>query len=357
MQLIINRAEGPDMATVDVTVMGAGVFGLSVAYACLGRGARVRVIDPNGVGAGASGGIVGALAPHVPENWNAKKAFQLESLLMQGAFWKGVDDLSGLASGYARNGRLQPLADAQALALAHARAQTAVALWSDKASWTVQAASNADWSPPSPSGHVVFDTLSGLLHPAKATASLAGAVTALGGEIVTAGAVQGQTVWATGWADLQGMTAQHHRLVGNGIKGQAALLDFDATGLPQLFADTLHIVPHNDGTVAIGSTSERAFDDDTATDTQLDDIVERAKSALPILADAKIIKRWAGVRPRSRSRAPILGEHPFKARDFIANGGFKIGFGMAPKVGHVMADLILENRDTIPNDFKPERSL
>jgi len=37
-----------------------------------------------------SGGIVGALAPHVPENWNAKKDFQLGSLLMSQAFWAGV---------------------------------------------------------------------------------------------------------------------------------------------------------------------------------------------------------------------------------------------------------------------------
>jgi len=58
------------MATVDVTVRGAGVFGLSVAWACAKRGASVRVIDPYGVASGASGGIVGALAPialpHLP---------------------------------------------------------------------------------------------------------------------------------------------------------------------------------------------------------------------------------------------------------------------------------------------------
>ena len=46
----------------DVTVRGAGVFGLSVAWACARRGAKVRVIDPFGPAAGASGGIVGALA-------------------------------------------------------------------------------------------------------------------------------------------------------------------------------------------------------------------------------------------------------------------------------------------------------
>ena len=32
------------MARVDVTVRGGGIFGLSIAWACLQRGARVRVI-------------------------------------------------------------------------------------------------------------------------------------------------------------------------------------------------------------------------------------------------------------------------------------------------------------------------
>ncbi|MEO0665142.1 MAG: FAD-dependent oxidoreductase, partial [Pseudomonadota bacterium] len=84
------------MASVDVSIRGAGVFGLSIAWACLQAGARVEVVDPNGVAAGASGGIVGALAPHVPENWNAKKAFQLDSLLRAEPFWAGVEAVGGI---------------------------------------------------------------------------------------------------------------------------------------------------------------------------------------------------------------------------------------------------------------------
>jgi len=75
------------MAIADITVMGAGVFGLSVAFACARRGTKVQVIDPAGVAAGASGGLVGALAPHVPEQWNDKKAFQFDSLIMAEQFW------------------------------------------------------------------------------------------------------------------------------------------------------------------------------------------------------------------------------------------------------------------------------
>ncbi|MDP3862793.1 MAG: FAD-dependent oxidoreductase, partial [Phaeovulum sp.] len=64
------------MATADVTVRGGGVFGLSVAWECARRGAKVRLIERARIGAGSSGGVVGALAPHVPEQWNPKKQFQ-----------------------------------------------------------------------------------------------------------------------------------------------------------------------------------------------------------------------------------------------------------------------------------------
>jgi len=85
------------LAMIDVTVMGAGVFGLSVAYVCARRGARVRVVEKRTLAAGASGGPLGALAPHVPGNWNVKKEFQFNSLLMAGSFWRGIEQVSGLA--------------------------------------------------------------------------------------------------------------------------------------------------------------------------------------------------------------------------------------------------------------------
>lgn len=333
------------MATIDVTVMGAGVFGLSVAYACALRGASVRVIDPNGIASGSSGGLIGALAPHVPENWNDKKAFQFDSLIMADAFWRKVSDLAGADVGYFRSGRLQPLADDRAVELARARALSAQNLWQGKAVWTVEAAGGYTWMPPSPSGLVVHDTLSGLIHPRRATRALADAVVALGGEVVREGATVGKIVWATGWAGMK-------EIGGNGVKGQAALLRYDAIGQPQLFADALHIIPHGDGTVAVGSTSEREFDAPFQTDAALDDVLARAYAAFPVLAGAEVVERWAGVRPRSKSRAPILGLHPIRTGEYIANGGFKIGFGMAPKVGEVMADFILDGHDAIPEGFR-----
>jgi glycine/D-amino acid oxidase-like deaminating enzyme len=125
---------------------------------------------------------------------------------------------------------------------------------------------------------------------------------------------------------------------------------------PQLFDGGVYIVPHGDGTTAVGSTTEREFSG-LETDAQLDGVIATACAALPALADARVIARWAGLRPRTRSRAPMLGAHPLHPGQLIANGGFKIGFGMAPKVGEVMADLILDGRDAIPPGFRPEASL
>lgn len=336
----------------DVTIRGAGVFGLTIAWEALQRGARVRVIDPGGPGAGASGGIVGALQPHTPDPWNAKKQFQLDSLLMAEALWSSVEAVSGIATGYGRVGRLMPLMSGREVDLAQERVAAARSHWAGLAEWEVVSAEEAgNWRPPSPTGFLVRDTLSAIVHPRRATESLAGAVTALGGEIVGEGPDEGPVVWANGWQGLLYLGTALGKPVGNGVKGQAALLDHNAAGSPQCYADGLHIVPHLDGTVAIGSTSEREFDVPDATDAQLDGLLERATVLMPILKGARIRSRWAGVRPRAASRAPLLGPWPQRPGHFIANGGFKIGFGMAPKCAKIMADLVLDGRDSIPKDF------
>jgi len=334
---------------MDVTIRGAGIFGLSIGWACAARGARVRVVDPYGIGAGSSGGIVGALSPHVPENWNEKKAFQLKSLLMAESWWTDAARAGGGDPGYRRSGRLQPIPDQAALERAREREAGAATLWQGQAIWTVVPHTATDgWEPSGPSGFLIHDTLSARINPRAALDCLALAITARGGEIVPAADDEGAVVWATGYHDLARMG-----VAGAGVKGQAALFRLDRRDAAQLLVDGLHVVPHDDGTVAIGSTSERDWSDPATTDHQLDALIEKARRLAPPLADAPVIERWAGVRPRSRSRAPLIGPHPAEAGAFIANGGFKIGFGMAPLIAEVMADLILDGTDRIPDDFRP----
>ena len=346
------------MARPDLTIMGAGIFGLSIAWAATLRGAKVRVIEAHAIGAGSSGGPVGSLSPHVPEAWNAKKAFQLESLLMAERWWNVVAHASNLPTGYGRTGRLQPLANARAVQIAVTRQATARTLWQGHAVWQVVSTTGAGWEPQSPCGQMVQDTLTARLNPNQALTALAAAITARGGEIIIGNSKpNGPTIWATGAAGLSDLSAFVAQPAGGGVKGQALLLQHDARTLPQLFVDGLHIVPHANGTVAIGSTSEPTWTDPHSTDAQLDALHQKAIAACPILADAPVITRWAGIRPRAKSRAPMLGAWPNRPDHFIANGGFKIGFGMAPKVAETMADLVLDNINTIPPEFRVDTSL
>jgi glycine/D-amino acid oxidase-like deaminating enzyme len=47
-----------------------------------------------------------------------------------------------------------------------------------------------------------------------------------------------------------------------------------------------------------------------------------------------------------------MGKWPGRPEHYVMNGGFKIGFGMAPKMAEVMADLVLEGREAIPDGFR-----
>jgi glycine/D-amino acid oxidase-like deaminating enzyme len=336
------------MARVDLTVRGGGITGLAIAWEAARRGARVRLIEAVRIGAGASGGLVGALAPHAPDQWTETKAFQLRALLAGPAFWAEVEAVSGLPTGYARTHRWQPLADAAAVALAETRTAAAESLWQGQASWRVIPRPDHPFAPVSATGLLIEDTLTARLHPRRALAALAAAIRAKGGAVIEGEAeAEGPVIWATGVAGLTALAA------GQGVKGQAA--SFTCPGFeaaPQVYAGGLHIVPHADGTVAIGSTSETLWTDPTGTDDQLEALIAKARATLPILADAPVLERWAGLRPRAKSRQPVLGAWPGRPGQFVANGGFKIGFGIAPEVARVMVDLVLEGRDGVPTGFR-----
>ncbi len=349
----------------DVLVIGAGIWGLACAFACLRRGLSVIVAEAEIPGAGASGGPVGALSPHLPDPWTAQKAFQRDALLAAGSWWGEVQAAGGIDPGYSRPGRLMPIASRAARARAEARAAGAFRNWAGEARWEVLGpGSRADWLDASaaPFG-VIFETLSARIEPRAAIAALVAAVVRMGGEIRTGwraisvlerGAdfeqgriAAGATIVAAGCGG-PALTA----LPGRGVKGQAAVVAAEVPAdAPLIFVDGLYIVPHPGGRVAVGSTSEQGWSDATAIDGQLEALLERARSICPRLAGAAVIERWAGIRPRAARPEPMLGPVPGRSGVYVAAGAFKTGFGLAPSVGEVLADFVEGRTPELPEGF------
>lgn len=344
-----------------ITVIGGGIFGLSCAWEITRRGAAVTLIEARAIGAGSSGGTVGALAPHAPENWNDKKQVQLDALIAAQDWWADIARIGGTDPGYLRAGRIQPVPDQRTLDRCADRVRAARQHWPEWAEMTLTDSPGTPLICDSPTGVWLHDTLTARLSPRAAGAALAAALRAAGGTIITGqhatpDDIDGPALWATGAAGLHDLSADLNRPIGNGVKGQSALLHLpggpDLRNAPQLYADGLHIVPHADGGIGIGSTSERDFDDGSATDHLLDDILTRARALCPLLETAELTDRWAGIRPRAASRAPLLGPWPGRHGHVVANGGFKIGFGMAPAIAAMIADLMLSDHDRIPAAFR-----
>ncbi|MEL6599170.1 MAG: FAD-dependent oxidoreductase [Pseudomonadota bacterium] len=360
-----NRVDGQE-----IIVVGAGIMGLWCAWAALDRGLRVRVLDRMVPGAGASGGVIGALSPHTPDRWNPKKQFQLEALLALGPALEEVAAVSGLPTGYGRVGRLQPIRDPHGAALADERVSGAAAFWGDAARLERVPADLAPrWADPdaAPQGWL-HDTLSARLDPLATCRSLAAGIAARGGAIAVAdvravgpcwvevdGARQGAdaVVVANGVGAFDLLAPHLGESAGRGEKGQAMLLDAELPAdTPILYGDGTYVISHATGGVAVGATSERHYDDPTGTDEKLDEARVRAERLCPAIRKAQVLKRWAGVRPRANGRDPMLGAVPDAPGLFAATGGFKISFGIAEKAARHVIEEVVTGVTDLPPKFR-----
>ena len=342
----------------NITVIGAGVYGLSCALALLKDGHQVRVLEKGRVGQGASGGLVGALSPHVPEDWNIRKQFQLGALISAAAHWAEVEALSSLPSGYGRVGRYIPLDDSYEAEKALGRSAGAKRLWPRAFGWRVLPEAPHISPAAAPFG-VVHETLSARISPRLACAALAAAVVASGGEIVENHPVEtlaGISIIAAGIGSEALLTPFLGGGKLRGVKGQSVLLSGGLpAGSPVIYGNGVYIIPHADGTVAVGATSENKFEEAFTTDALLDVVLAKAIAIVPALATSKLLERHAGLRPRAPKPEAMLGQ--LDDHTFVATGGFKTGLGNAHSIAKALAQLVRGEAPDIPNDLSPKHHL
>ncbi len=106
-------------------------------------------------------------------------------------------------------------------------------------------------------------------------------------------------------------------------------------GLPQ----DVYLIPRSDGRMTIGATAEEAgFDKQTVPET-IQKLRQAAIDLVPKLADARILEAWAGLRPGTPDKLPILGATPMSGY-FVATGHFRDGILLAPVTAKVMGRII-----------------
>lgn len=368
------NAHGSRMTTIksyDVIIIGAGIFGLSCAYACSLRNLSVLVVEAKKIGSGASGGILGAMAPYTPDQWHEKKEYQFQALCSAEKHWSEVDKLSLISSGYGRVGRICPIIHERVYNLALSRSEEAKKNWR-KFKWDVIERHELVSLDAAPYG-LIHDDLSARIYPSKACSSLAKACSVNGVEFrentkvtdfdsntiygIWGKETASSIVVASGYEGFDTIQSYFPTSIGSGVKGQAALIDIDLRAMPQIYANGIYIVPHSDGTTTIGSTSERNWVEPFKTDYQLHELIKRAENICPVIVNTKLIKKWAGVRPKARRREPLIGKIPSTDSIFLAMGGFKIGFGIAHEIGASVADLIENKPSKLPKSYTIEHHL
>lgn len=340
----------------DLVIIGAGIVGLWCAVHAVQAGLRPLIIDSVGIAAGASGGIVGALMPHQPSVWSPKKALQLEGLLSLPHKIAALESQTGLSAGYTRAGRLMPIWT-EAERTKHLAWQAGAKIhWPPEFQWNAsEIIQNDAWLDPqaAPLG-AALDTLAARLDPrgiclllAKAIENKADFQFGIGVSEVFSNRsilmndanriVSRNILITTGIKSFDLIEPIIGRKTGTGVKGQAALLrpskPLKPAVLPVIYADGLYVIAHDNGLIAVGSTSENQWINATSTDDQLDALLVRARAVCPMLRGAEVIERWAGVRPKHESRDPVVAQLSEVPGIIVATGGFKISFAVA----HLMA--------------------
>ncbi|MBX9459199.1 MAG: FAD-binding oxidoreductase [Rhizobium sp.] len=374
--------------TTDILVIGGGVMGLWAALGAAEAGLSVVLVEAGKIGGGASGGLLGALFPWMPDRWDAKKQYQLDALAALPDEIARLEDATGLSAGFRRVGRVVPLPGPHLRDIALRHQRDAEANWqagTTRFHWHVRdgAPDGVDLDPSTCAAGHVFDTLAARIEPRalgrllraalerQPTARIIehAAVTSLdpvrGRAELSSGHAPlafSHTIIAAGAASfplLQSLLPPLPKPLGQGVKGQAALLRATLDpAAPVVFLDGIYIVAHENGLAAVGSTSENSYADADTTDDRLDAVIERARALMPALRDADVVERWAGIRPKAIGRDPLVGSLPGHPSVIALTGGFKITFGVAHRLAISALDGVLgRSLAPLPENFTLEGQL
>lgn len=130
------------------------------------------------------------------------------------------------------------------------------------------------------------------------------------------------------------------------LKGQ--MIALGATVMSRaMMGDDVYLVPRGKETL-VGATVEEAGFDVSVTTEAIDSLRAAAVALCPDLADAKITRSWAGIRPATPDMLPILGPDPELPALIYACGHSKNGVLLTPGTSVAIAAMCLDRSTPTP---------
>ncbi len=117
----------------------------------------------------------------------------------------------------------------------------------------------------------------------------------------------------------------------------------------------VYLIPRRDGRIVVGSTVEDAGFDKRVDPDTIQGLHRAAAILVPELGQALIHEDWAGLRPGTPDKLPILGGSSVEGY-FVATGHYRDGILLAPVTARLMSQMILGQRlDFDLAAFSPSR--
>ncbi len=358
-------------AAPDIAIVGAGVIGCAIARALAQRGAgRIVVIDRGEPGAEASNAAAGLLAvASLRARGGALFELKRTSAALFPALAEAVQGESGIDVHYTRTPLLElafTSREAEQLdRLARRRREQGFGI--ERLDGAAVRAAHPEVNPAVRVGvHFADDAAIDnrrLVDALRASAAAAGvefrlqaplrAIEARHGRVrrLAIGSDElspGHVVVAAGaWSAAIGRMLRV-RIPVRSDRGEMIAVR-PAAALPQPTAwGEGYLIPRRDGEVLIGSTSAPGALEKTVTARHAAQLLGRAVRMVPALAEAPVVRVWAGLRPLSTLGRPIIGPLRGFANVTLACGHHRAGILLAPLTAQLVAELIVDGSTSVP---------
>ena len=309
-----------------VLVLGGGIIGLTLALELARRGARVTVLEKGtALGAAASGASVaaaGMLAAEDPHNPMALRSLSLLSIGLYPTFLEELAELSGVRVPFQTDTVVQ-----YGLGGGVSRMRE----WSIDPRQLVGSLRGAVEH-----GAVTLREGVGATEVFE-TANWVEVRTGAGGRFEADDVVYASGAW---FAAVDGVRPLKGQMLRVRLPSSLPLREVHRS-------EGMYVVPRTAGpqagTALIGATVEDVGFNMELREEALRGLRERAATMLPELGDpaqAPEVEAWAGLRPATPDRLPLLGRLPGARRRWVATGHFRNGVLLAPGTARVMAGLI-----------------